>query len=146
MPARPLPRRRSKTVATWLAVLGGALGAHRFYLHGRRDVWGWLHLPAALAGLAGAVRLYTLGPDAPMGALLLPLLGLVLSQAMLAALLIALTPDVAWAQRWQQPEQPTGWGPVLGAICALMLGGTALMSTLAFGGQRLAEWLLGGTP
>ncbi len=25
---------RSKTFATWLAVIGGSLGLHRFYLHG----------------------------------------------------------------------------------------------------------------
>ena len=29
---------RSKTVATWIALLGGSLGLHRFYLHGGRDL------------------------------------------------------------------------------------------------------------
>jgi len=38
------PRRyRSKSLATWIAVLGGSLGLHRFYLHGLRDPLGWLH-------------------------------------------------------------------------------------------------------
>jgi TM2 domain-containing membrane protein YozV len=31
------PRPRSRAVATWLAVVAGTLGAHRFYLHGARD-------------------------------------------------------------------------------------------------------------
>jgi len=34
---------RSKTIATWLALLGGSLGLHRFYLLGWRDPWAWLH-------------------------------------------------------------------------------------------------------
>ena len=33
-------RYRSKTLATWVAVIGGAFGLHRFYLHGRGDRWG----------------------------------------------------------------------------------------------------------
>ena len=36
MTARAVP---SKTLATWLAVFGGALGLHHFYLGGR---WRWL--------------------------------------------------------------------------------------------------------
>ena len=36
MAARP----RSKTLATWAALLGGSLGLHRFYLYGLRDRWG----------------------------------------------------------------------------------------------------------
>jgi hypothetical protein len=133
-------RSRSKTLATWLAVLGGALGAHRFYLHGGRDALAWLHWPPSLLGLAGAARMFNLGQDDVASWLLLPLLGLMLTQAMLSAILIGLTPDARWAARWQQPEQATGWAPVLGAIAALLLGGTALMSTLAFGGQKLFEW------
>src|SRR5207244_1880940 len=40
---------KSKTAATWIALIGGGLGLHRFYLHGWRDVVGWLHpLPFAL--------------------------------------------------------------------------------------------------
>ena len=32
-----------------IALIGGSLGLHRFYLHGWRDVWGWLHpLPTLL--------------------------------------------------------------------------------------------------
>ena len=49
-----MPRTKSKTLATWLALALGSLGAHRFYLHGWRDVIGWLHPLPALLGLAGA--------------------------------------------------------------------------------------------
>ena len=35
-------------------LLGGSLGLHRFYLHGARDAWGWLH---PWPTLVGALRL-----------------------------------------------------------------------------------------
>ena len=44
---------RAKTAATWLALIGGTVGLHRFYLHGRRDLLGWLHPWPSLAGLYG---------------------------------------------------------------------------------------------
>ena len=36
----------------------------------------------------------------------------------------------------------TAWAPVLGVILALMLGGAALMGTIAFSGQKFFEWQL----
>jgi len=38
-----------------------------------------------------------------------------------------------------RPEA-TAWGPVLGVITALLLGGMVLMGTIAFGGQKYFEW------
>ena len=51
-------------------------------------------------------------------------------------------PDARWdAQRNPgAPVRATAWAPVLGAITALVIGATALMSTLAFSGQRYFEW------
>ena len=47
---------KNKTVAAWLAFLGGPLGLHRFYLHGLGDMLGWLlPIPTAL-GLYGVQR------------------------------------------------------------------------------------------
>ncbi len=54
---------RSKTLATWLAFVAGSLGLHRFYLHGLRDGWGWLHVPPTLLGLYGVERMLELGQD-----------------------------------------------------------------------------------
>jgi hypothetical protein len=76
---------------------------------------------------------------------MMPLLGLSIAAAMLAAIMAGLTPDERWAER-HHPEwgvQPTAWGPVLGVILALMLGATALMATVAFVGQRFFEAVLG---
>lgn len=132
--------RRSKTLATWLAVLGGPLGLHRFYLHGWRDALGWVFPLATLAGAAGVARVINLGQDDRAAWMLIPLLGLSISAAMLSAIVYGLTPDARWAARWRQPEQATGWGPVLGVIAALLLGAGALMSTITVSVQKLFEW------
>jgi TM2 domain len=135
---------KSKTLATWLALLLGAFGAHRFYLRGVRDVWAWLHPLPTLAGLYGVQRVQALGQDDRLSWLLLPLLGLMVAQACLAAIVHGLTTDAAWAERHAQPVVATRWGPVLGVIAALMVGATALMATIAFSGQRFFEWQIVG--
>jgi hypothetical protein len=51
---------KSKTLATWIAIVAGPLGLHRFYLHGFRDVLGWLHPLPTLIGLYGVNRAQSL--------------------------------------------------------------------------------------
>ena len=133
---------KSKTLATWIALLGGGLGLHRFYLYGARDALGWLHPLPTLAGLVGVQRMLQRGQDDVLAWLLIPLLGLMLAQAMLFAILYGLTPDERWdAQRNPgQSVHSTGWAPVLGVIAALLLGAGVLMATIAFSGQRYFEW------
>jgi hypothetical protein len=133
---------KSKTLATWMALLGGSLGLHRFYLKGGRDAWAWLHPVPTLAGLVGVQRMLELGQDDKLAWLLLPLLGLMLAQAALCAIVYGLTSDERWDARHNPgaPGHATGWGPVLGVIAALMIGATALMATIAFSGQRYFEW------
>ncbi|MBN8494646.1 MAG: hypothetical protein J0M00_24780 [Burkholderiales bacterium] len=139
-----MSRPRSKSVATWLAVIGGTLGLHRFYLRGWRDRWGWLYPLPTLLGLAGLQRVRAFGQDDMVSWLLIPLLGLSLSAAMLTAIVYGLTPDEKWAARHNpgQPVQPTGWTPVLGVVVALLIGATVFMGTVAFSGQRFFEWQL----
>ncbi|MFM8767642.1 MAG: hypothetical protein ACKOD9_07690 [Rubrivivax sp.] len=140
----PDARYRSKTAATWLAVLGGTLGLHRLYLRGVKDVLAWLHVPPTLLGLAGVIRMRQLGQDDQVAWMLIPLLGLMIALGMLCAILYGLTPD----ERWDASHNPglagarTGWGPVLGVIAALMLGSAILMGTIAFSIQKFFEWNL----
>ena len=135
---------RSKTVATWLALLVGSLGIHRFYLHGLRDRLGWLHPLPSLVGLAGVIRMRNLGQDDHLAWLLIPLIGLMLSQAMLCAIVYALAPDERWDARHNPgwPVRNTRWGAVLAAVAALAVGGVVLIGTIAFSMQRLFEWQL----
>jgi hypothetical protein len=142
------PVYRSKTVAAWLAVLLGAFGLHRFYLHGLRDLPGWLFpLPTGL-GLLGLHRLDTLGQDDTLVWWLLPLLGLSVSVAMFSGILYALTPDEQWDARHNPtlPGRATGWGPVLAAIAGLLVGGGVLMATITVSIQKFFEWELQQRP
>jgi hypothetical protein len=136
-----MPAYKSKTLATWIALLGGSLGLHRVYLYGWSDRLAWLHAVPTLAGLHGLRRMLELGQDDRLAWLLLPLLGLMLSQAALFAILFGLTPDAQWDARHNPgaPVRATGWGAVLGVIAALMIGATTLMASIAFSGQRYFE-------
>ena len=141
MSSRPRYR-KSKTLATWLALMLGSLGAHRFYLYGWRDWIAWLHPLPALLGLAGAIRMSNLGQDDHAAWLLIPLLGLMLVIGTGSAIVIGLTPDETWAARHHpgQPVRHTRWGAVIGVVIALLLGGTVLMGAIAFGGQKYFEY------
>lgn len=143
MTARPVAS-RSKALATWIALVGGALGLHRFYLHGLRDAWGWVFPLPTLLGAIGVERALALGQDDRLSWLLIPLLGLSLSVAMLMAIVYALTPDEVWDRRFNPdgPATHSGWVVVIGAALALLLGAGILMATVAFSGQRFFEYQL----
>jgi hypothetical protein len=138
------PMTRSKTLATWSALLGGTAGMHRFYLHGLADPWGWLHAACALLGAWGLRRVEAFGQDDRLAWLLLPILGFTVAAAMLQAILIGLTPDARWHARHNphlpgDSGPPSGWLNVIGVAVALLIGATALMATIAFSGQRYFE-------
>jgi hypothetical protein len=140
----PAPRFRSKALATWIAVLGGSLGLHRFYLHGFRDPVGWLFpLPTSL-GLYGLHRLRTIGQDDMLSWLLLPLLGLTITVAMFSAIVHGLTSDERWNARFNTGalQDRSGWAAVLGVVTALLVGGGVMMATIAFSAQHVFEYQL----
>ncbi|MBL8347961.1 MAG: TM2 domain-containing protein [Rubrivivax sp.] len=140
-PSPAPPPYRSKTLAAWLALVAGALGLHRIYLHGMGDKLAWAHVPLTTLGLVGAERMSTLGQNDRLAWVLVPVLGLMLSQAMLFAILYALTPDERWDARYNpdQPTHPTRWGAVLAAVAALVVGGVVLIGTIAFSIQKIFE-------
>jgi hypothetical protein len=135
---------RSKTLATWLALVLGTLGVHRFYMHGLGDKFGWMYPLPTLAGLVGVQHLRSFGQDDPLAWLLIPVLGLAISAAMFTAILYGLTPDETWDARHNpgQPPRRTTWGPVVAVVLALAIGATVLMGTVAYGGQKFFEWQL----
>ena len=130
---------RSRPVATWLAVLGGTLGLHRFYLHGLRDPWAWLHPWPTLVDAYGFWRLRLLGLDDLVGSRLVPLLGAMLAMSMLAAIVYGLTPTERWRDRFGESGAASGWATVIGVVVAAGVGATATMATIAYTAQRYFE-------
>lgn len=141
----PATHYRSKTLATWLAVLLGTLGVHRLYLKGLRDAWAWAYpLPTAL-GLIGASRMSSFGQDDRLAMVLVPLLGLMISVSMLTAIVWGLTPDERWDQRHNGGRRgaAAGWAVVIAVISSLLVGSAVLMGTIAYSIQHFFEWQLG---
>jgi heme/copper-type cytochrome/quinol oxidase subunit 1 len=132
---------KSKSLATWIALVGGSLGLHRFYLHGFRDPWGWLFFPPTLLGLYGVQRARELGQDDGLSWVLIPILGVMLATTMLTAIIYGLTSDERWDARHNpdMPPQRTTWAPVLGAVLGLFVGAAVLMATVAYSSQRYFE-------
>ena len=133
---------KSKTLATWIAVIGGPIGLHRFYLHGLRDPWGWVHALLTFVGAMGLQRAQELGQDDRLAWLLMPLGGLSVVAAMGAAIFNGLRSDDAWnaAHNPQaEPSAPTHWATVLGVVAGLLIGATALLSVISFSLQRYFE-------
>jgi hypothetical protein len=133
---------KSKTLATWIALVGGSIGLHRFYLHGFRDRWGWLFIGPTLIGLYGVQRMRLLGGDDHVAWVLIPLLGLTLAVSMITAIVTGLTADDQWNARFNPsgPMHRTGWTTVIGVVLALIVGAGVLMATLAFSAQRYFEY------
>ena len=132
---------KSKTIATWLALLLGSLGWHRLYLHGFGDRLAWLHPWPTLLGLYGLQRMDQLGQDDHLSWLLIPFLGLMLVNAMICGIVYGLTSDEKWDAQHNvgQRGPASGWAAVIGVVACVFLGGIALMSTIAFSAQRYFE-------
>ena len=133
---------KSKTWATWLALLGGCLGLHRLYLRGRADIWMLLHAVPTAIGLYGVWRMRTIGQDDPLAWFLIPALGFIVAGTQLMAIIYGLMPDEKWNARFNPsgPQHQAGWATVMGVVIALMVGAGVLMATLAFSMQRIFEY------
>jgi TM2 domain-containing membrane protein YozV len=134
-------RVRSRAVAAWLALLGGSIGLHRFYLHGTRDAWAWLHPWPTLVGAYGFWRMREFGVDDARGALLVPLLGFMVAMTMLQAIVYGLASDERWGARYGGASAAVqrGWLNYIAVIVALAVGTSVAVATIAFTAQRYFE-------
>jgi TM2 domain-containing membrane protein YozV len=141
-------RIKNKTTATYLALFLGLFGAHRFYLKGLGDVWGWLQIAVSAVGFVGLRRIWALGQDDQLAWALVPFLGFSLFAASLAAIVMGLADKAKWNEAYnpaQSADHAAGASSgmtIFGVILALLLGATALMSSIAFTGQRFFEYSL----
>lgn len=139
------PAPKNKTIAAWLAFIGGQMGLHRFYLHGWRDPWGWAHPVLAALGWWGVARVRAHGQDDHLAWLLIPLLGFTLAATALAAIYYGLMSPEKWNARHNpaMPDAPggrTSWLTMGAIVFALLFGTIALMSSIVFSFQRYFEY------
>lgn len=140
---------KNKTLTVYLALLLGVFGIHRLYLKNWRDIGFWLHILATGLGLVGLRRAFALGQDDQLSWLLTPFLGFSLFAACLASIVYGLMPEAKWHKAYNPDISAShaGYGlaggssgtTIFGVILSLLLGATALMSAIAFAGQRYFE-------
>ena len=137
---------KNKTLAAWLAFLGGPLGLHRFYLRGLSDILGWmLPIPTAL-GLYGIQRVQQFGQDDQYSWVLIPLLGFTIAGCALQAIWYGLQTPEKWNARYNPSAPPeaapghTRWLTIGAIAVSLLVGTTVLMASLAFSFQRYFEY------
>jgi phosphate/sulfate permease len=132
---------KSKTLAAWLAFAGGPFGLHRFYLHGHRDVMGWLLPLPTLLGAYGVLRMSSLGQDDALSWVLVPILGFTVAGCCLTAIVYGLKKPQEWNARYNPQAEPearpgqTGWGTIWAIVLSLMIGATVLMTSIAISFQ-----------
>ena len=132
---------KNKTLAAWLAFLGGPFGLHRFYLHGLGDWLGWLLPLPTLLGAYGVLRMWNLGQDDAVSWVLVPLLGFTVAACCLTAIVYGLRKPEEWNARFnpaadaQAPAGQTGWATVWAVALALMFGAGVLMASIAISFQ-----------
>jgi hypothetical protein len=137
---------KNKTLAAWLAFFGGPLGLHRFYLHGWRDLIGWLWPLPTLLGWYGVQRVRQFGVDDFASWILIPLLGFSVAAACLNAIVYGLKTPQQWNTRFNPQvladdvAGQTQWLTIGAIVCALLVGATALMASIAFSFQRYFEY------
>ena len=137
---------KNKTLAAWLAFVGGPLGLHRFYLRGVGDLLGWLlPIPTAL-GLYGIERVQAFGQDDTLSWILIPLLGFTIAGCALTAIVYGLMTCEKWNARHNPvapedaPAGSTGWLTIGAVVLSLLIGTTVLMASIAFSFQRYFEY------
>jgi len=137
---------KNKTLATWLALVGGAFGLHRFYLYGMRDWLGWFLPIPSLLGIYGIVRANLIGLDDPWSWVLVPFVGITVSSCALVAILYGLMSREKWNARFnatageESVAGGTNWYTIFAVVLALMFGTGVLMATLAWSLYNYFNW------
>lgn len=136
---------KNKTVAAWLAFVGGPLGLHRFYLRGGRDWLGWLLWIPSVMGVYGVLRMREFGVDDRWSWVLLPPLGFTIAACALTAIVYGLMTPQKWNSKFnhsaiaQTRAGDTNWFTIAAVVFSLLVGTAALMSALALSFQHFFE-------
>ncbi|CAB3736443.1 hypothetical protein LMG22037_06058 [Paraburkholderia phenoliruptrix] len=133
---------RSKTITAALAFFLGTLGAHRFYLYGPRDIYGWAHIIGTLLGIPGAMLLVASERASTLGWVLAFPGAVSIMAAFLAAIVYGLRPDDKWDRQFNahtQRKSRSGWTVIFVVIFSLLIGAFLLMTGLAISFQTYFE-------
>ena len=79
------------------------------------------------------------GVDDARGALLVPLLGVMLAATMLQAIVYGLASPARWAARHGEARATLGWTTYVAVAVALAVGVSVAVATIAFTAQRYFE-------
>ena len=136
---------KHKSLVCWLGVIVGPLGIARFYMYGWRDSIGWSLSLMTLLGVYGFERAQSFGLDDPLSWWLAPLLGMSIAISAMHTLYWGLLSQTDWNQRYnpdadlESSSGRTNWLTVGALVLSMMVGATALISSLAYGFQRYFE-------
>ena len=139
------PCMKNKTLVCWLGVIAGPMGAARFYMFGWRDTVGWSQVLLSVLGIYGFERAQSFGLDDPLSWWLAPLLGISIAISAIHTLYWGLLSQTGWNQRYnpgadtEASSGRTNWLTVGALVLSMMMGATALISSLAYGFQRYFE-------
>ena len=139
-------KNKNKTLAAWMALVAGQLGAHRLYLYGWRDTLAWLHPAFAALGWWGISRVRLYGQDDQLAWALIPLLGFTLAGTALTGIYYGLMAPDKWNALHNPTTAPeasdgkTNWLTMAAVVLALLFGTIALMSSIVFSFQRYFEY------
>ena len=137
---------KNKTIAAWLAFLGGPVGLHRFYLHGPRDLMGWLLPIPTIIGLYGIDRAQQFGLDDQWSWVLIPFVGFTIAGCALTAIVFGLMSPEQWNAKFNaaaaadaEPGR-TSWFTIGAVALSLLIGTGVLMASIAFSFQHYFEY------
>ncbi len=139
------PDMKNKTLVCWLSLIGGSLGLARFYLFGLRDSIAWTQILLSLLGIYGFERAQSFGLDDHLSWWLAPLLGISIAVSAVHTIYWGLMSAASWNSHYNPAADAeskagnTNWLTVGALVLSLMLGTTALLSSLAYGFQRYFE-------
>jgi uncharacterized membrane protein len=122
-------RHKNKTLATFLALVLGGLGVHRFYLKSSTDRLGLLHV----CSLPVAGMVYGLGHAPNPFYVMLPLLVSYIV-GFIEALVIGLTPDEEWDMTRNAGSGRTSrsnWMIAVLLVATMLVGTTVLIGSLS---------------
>jgi hypothetical protein len=136
---------KNKTIAAWLALAGGPVGLHRFYLFGLSDSLGWLLMVPTAMGAWGFDRVSEHGVDDVLSWWLIPMFGFAFAACALNAIVYGLMSPERWNSRFNphmavdSPAGRSNWFTIGAVAVALLVGTTVLMSSIVYSIQRYFE-------